>query len=196
MTPLVHEADNLLPERVAQTLPNTRHAALGLYASARLANASRALRISYPTVESLLGDEVFDLAAMRFAQECPHNQSDWGQWGDAFPGWLAEQTELLNWPYLPDVAQLDWLCHVSERAHDAAPTVQLMRSDFPVVAIWWAHHGPTEERTAWMTQAKQALSTGETRHVVIHRAHWRATPTEISSDSYESLSSVLACLAT
>lgn len=191
VTPLVHDADEALPASVAQLLPPHGRTPYGLYASARLANASRALGISFPTVVALLGDDTFQTVAYRFAQTSPHTDSDWGQWGEAFPAWLAEQVELMAWPYLPDVAQLDWLCHTSERTHDDAPHVQLMTSAFPVVAIWWAHHGPEAERAAWMAQAKEALPKGETCNVVVHRAHWRATATAVSADSFLSLSSAL-----
>ena len=46
VTPLVHDADEALPASVAQLLPPHGRTPYGLHASARLANASRALGIA------------------------------------------------------------------------------------------------------------------------------------------------------
>lgn len=185
---------------------------LGPYPASRLANARRALAITYPTVAQLLGDQAFDVLCGRFAPDSPHLQADWGNWGVALPAWLTRQPELSQLPYLPDVARLDALCHASERASDArldvaslqraasrqpeslrlclAPQVGLLSSPHPVLAIWWAHHGPQVERAHWLALANLPLPEGSVSHVLVQRAAWRATPVELPASTLAFLRAV------
>lgn len=210
MTPLVFDSDEGLALNVATTPAWLKDAAPQIYVMARWANASRALRISFPTVAAMLGESAFDALVARFALQCPHTQSDWGQWGAALPAWLADQAALASWPYLPDVAQLDWLIHTSERSRDSKPDlgmdastsrflrladdVRVMSSAYPIHAIWWAHHGPVAERHAWWAQAKVPLPDGEIQHVLIHRQPWRSTPSVLPDSTHTFVAAVLAGL--
>lgn len=210
MTPLVFDSDEGLALQVATTPAWLKDAAPRTYVMARWANACRALRISFPTVAAMLGEGTFDALVARFALQCPPTHSDWGQWGSALPTWLAKQTALASWPYLPDVAQLDWLIHTSERSLDSTPDiamdagssrflrlahdVRVMSSAYPVTAIWWAHHGPVAGRPAWWAQAKEPLPDGEIQHVLIHRQPWRSTPSVLPDNTHTFVAAVLAGL--
>lgn len=179
---------------------------LGPYPASLHANAERALAITYPTVQALLGEQAFAVLSRRFHQAHPHHLADWGEWGEALPEWLAAQAELVELPYLPDVARLDWSCHVSERAADAridvasmglaaaqaperlrlrlAPDVRMLSSTHPVVPIWRAHHGPPADQASWFERANQAMREGVFAHVIVHRQRWRATPVEVSPSTW------------
>lgn len=179
---------------------------VGPYPASLQANAERALAITYPTVQALLGEQPFGVLSRRFRQAHPHHLADWGEWGEALPDWLAAQAELLALPYLPDVARLDWSCHVSERAADTridvasmglaaaqaperlqlrlAPDVRMLSPTHPVVPIWWAHHGPPADQAGWFERANQAMSEGVSASVVVHRQRWRATPVEVTPSAW------------
>lgn len=216
MIPVATWSDHELPVRVAGGSTSHADANLGVYPSALLANASRALSITYPTVASLLGAPAFLVLVSRYVRHGPHSQSDWGSWGRSLPAWLAQQTELDAYPYLPDVAQLDWLCHLSERAKDSrtdvasllglgaqplgqvflrlAEHVQVMTSVYPAAQIWWGHHASEADRAPWLLQANEPLSDGESQYLLIHRSPWRATPSLISRGEHAFLAAVLSGL--
>lgn len=202
MRPLFSLPDDGFAKRVA----SADGPDLGPYPASLRANAERALAITYPTVQALLGEQAFDVLSRRFHQAHPHHQADWGEWGGALPDWLVAQADLVDLPYLSDVALLDWSCHVSERAADAridvasmglaaaqaperlrlrlAPDARMLRSSHPVVPIWWAHHGPPADQASWFERAKQAMREGALTHVIVHRQRWRAIPVEVTPSNW------------
>lgn len=197
---------NLPDHGFAKQVSSSAAPDVGPYPASLQANAERALAITFPTVQALLGEPAFGVLSRRFHQAHPHHQADWGEWGEALPDWLAAQAELVELPYLPDVARLDWSCHVSERAADSridvasmglaaaqaperlrlrlAPDVRMLRSTHPVVPIWWAHHGPPADQASWFERANKAMHEGVLGHVIVHRQRWRATPFEVTPGTW------------
>jgi len=202
MRPVFHLPDGGFAKQVSSSAAPD----VGPYPASLHANAERALAITYPTLQALLGEHAFEVLSRRFHRAHPHHLADWGEWGEALPDWLAAQAELVELPYLPDVARLDWSCHVSERAADAridvasmglaaaqaperlrlrlAPDVRMLRSTHPIVPIWWAHHGPTADQASWFERANQAMHDGVLAHVIVHRQRWRATPVEVTPSTW------------
>ena len=213
MRPVYAEPDDTLPSRVAEA-GHPQFSTLGPHPPSRRANAQRALAITYPTVVQLLGDEAFEVLSQRFLDQSPHGLADWGAWGEGFAACLGEQPELQDLPYLPDVARLDWLCHVSERAQDSAVDatslaglgmrqaeslrlclahdLQVLTSAHPVLAIWHAHHAEPAQRQLWQAKANEPLPPGQHRHVLVHRAPWRAVPVELPESAHRFVCAVMA----
>lgn len=120
----------------------------------------KALRLNFPTVQRLVGPEFFDGAASLFAQVHAATAADLNAYGIGFPNFLAGLPQCAGLAYLPDVARLDWavaralhapdarplapeaLAGWTERADGlcftAHPSVSLVRSAFPIHAIWHA----------------------------------------------------------
>ncbi len=67
----------------------------------------QALRLTYPTVESLVGSAFFDRMALDFIAENPPAVANLGAYGDALPGFLRGFAPVSGLRYLPDVAMLD-----------------------------------------------------------------------------------------
>lgn len=204
------------PEQFARSIAHNTAAILPkgiqVYRSNLLANASRALDISFPTLAQLLGTEGLHAVAAHYYETHPLLTGDWGEWGEHLAQWLSQQETLQDMPYLADVAQLDWLCHRIERAatpeHTAAsiailnaidgqflhlnPThyVAVVASRFPLLEIWQAHHAK-ENRETWLAHANQPLPEGEKQYLLISREHWRASPSIISYEMYLFFSSLL-----
>lgn len=216
MRPIYAEPDETLPARVAEA-GHPHLSALWPYPPSRRANAQRALAITYPTVTQLLGDEAFEVLSQRFLDQSPHGLADWGAWGEGFAACLAQQPELQDLPYLPDVARLDWLCHACERAQDTAVDaaslawlgmrspdalrlclahdLRVLSSSHPVLAIWHVHHAEPSQRTRWQAIANEPLPPGQRRHVLVHRTPWRAVPAELPESANRFLSAVMAGLS-
>lgn len=143
-------ADGLEPE-----------ARLAIYRNTFIAVLTNALRLSYPAVERLVGDNFFDRTAAIFIDRTPPKSPYLNDYGSAFADFLADFPPAASLPYLADVARLEWAVSRSLNAADMEPldmaslamlaaagdaslsldphpAVALLRVDYPADAIWRA----------------------------------------------------------
>jgi len=92
-------------------------AGLAVYQQSLLANASRALAITFATVHSFIGEVSFTLLAKEYLQASLKDQYDWGELGNTLPAFIKQQGRENN-EVLATIAELDFTCHQSERAQD------------------------------------------------------------------------------
>lgn len=164
-------------------------ARLGVYRNNVIGNLTRALRLSYPAVERLVGEDFFAGAAQRFLVAAPPRAADLNQYGDGFADFLAGFEPAASVPYLADVARLEWAVNRALHAPPAPPlapealrmvpaereadlrfrphpTLSLLALDYPAHAIWQAVlTTDTEERGAQFA-AIDPRSGGETLAVL------------------------------
>jgi len=137
-------------------------AGVEVYRRNMLANLGGALATTFPVVKRLVGDAFFAEAARQFVPGHPSRSGDLNDYGEAFPAFLERYPHAQSLPYLADVARLEWACHESYLSADAAafdlaalaavapdsyprirfalhPAVRLVRSRYPVAAIWNAN---------------------------------------------------------
>jgi hypothetical protein len=108
-----------------------------------------ALRISYPTVDALVGEEFFDQACCAFVEQNPPGAASLAGYGAGFADFLAGYTPAEGLAYLPDAARLDraveTVSHAPLRLRrfvlDAAASIDLphslavVRLDYPADEI-------------------------------------------------------------
>jgi hypothetical protein len=121
--------------------------------------SGNALRGVFPAVCALLGEDCFEGCAARYLAVHPSRSGDLNELGSALPAFLATVPEFATFPYLPDVARLEWLQREALTAGDAAafdfarlgevaeaefgslrfhpaPAVRMLRSAWSVYGIW------------------------------------------------------------
>jgi hypothetical protein len=134
---------------------------LDIYRNTIFSGLTKALRLTYPAVERLVGGEFFAGAAEAFITQRLPRAAYLDQYGDAFADFLRHFPPAASLSYLADVARLEWAvncslhapdlkpldlaqlaavapedqCRISFRAH---PSVGLLRADYPVDDIWQA----------------------------------------------------------
>ncbi len=124
-----------------------------------------ALRVGFPMLERLLGAEFFGAMAAIHLRRHPPRSALLDRYGTEMPGFLADFAPLAHLPWLADVARLELALRDSYHAADAAPVapeilralspgrlmasrmilapaVRLVPSDWPLHALWLAHHDP------------------------------------------------------
>lgn len=134
---------------------------LDLYRNTFLSSLTTALRISYPAVHRLVGEEFFDGAAQCFIEAKPPQTAYLNTYGAGFADFLAHFPPVASLPYLSDVARLEWAVNVALHAEDTEgldadaltriadvpperlvliphPSITFLRLDHPAEAIWRA----------------------------------------------------------
>ena len=161
-----HEAAGLLRsgrgiagERRLQVYRNNLHVSLGA-----------ALEAVYPVLARLVGDAFFRQLARAYIERHPSRSGNLHAFGAHLPAFLETQAALSGFPYLPDVAALEWACHEVYHEGDDAEldlaslesvdpgaqarirlhlrqATRLVSSTYPVLAIWRMNQSDAGEGT-------------------------------------------------
>ena len=117
---------------------------------------------AFPVIRQLLGEDFFSALSRAFGRAHPSNSPDLNQFGAAFAAFLADFEHVAEFPYLPDMARLEWALHRSYYAPDGAAlaaealtalsseqfeqarfalhrAASLFQSPWSVVPLWLAH---------------------------------------------------------
>lgn len=144
-----------------QAAPPFRSQAFAVYRNTSARGAVEALRAAHPTVDMLLGEEMFTQVALDYRRERSPASPVLSEYGAGFPAYLARQPWTCELPYLADVARLDrlWLeCFLAAdnvplppeafRAEPARimlhPAARFAWLETPAMTIWQAHRDPDE----------------------------------------------------
>jgi hypothetical protein len=135
--------------------------ALDIYRNHFLITLEDALAATFPSVRALVGEGFFGQVARRFVQASPPESPCLFEYGAAFPDFLEGLPQTRELAYLGDVARLEWAVNLAyhapdlpalpperaraamaappgERAVELHPSLRLVRSRYPIVAIWRA----------------------------------------------------------
>ena len=165
--------------------------------------AQRALEANYPTILLLMGEDTFAALARQLWSCCPPTRGDLAWFGETLPEFLANQEHLSDWPYLSEVARLDWAVSraywafdvephtdsLNMLAHDDPAELQvvlasglaLIDSSWPVVTLWKAHHSQDEEAGPDLSLAQEALAQQRSECALVWRSGWRVQVAELPS---------------
>lgn len=96
---------------------NSQNQGLEIYQHSLIANAARALSITYATVHSYIGKTAFDALVENYLKVEMKKEYDWGEFGFTFAQFISTQT-IENAYLLAAIAELDFACHQTERSKD------------------------------------------------------------------------------
>ena len=159
-------------ERSAAVLPLLRQGRgpgaaqrLQIYRNNLFESLGDVLRAVFPVLAQLVGEDFFRQLARRFIVAHPLRSAHLHGFGRELPAWLS--TKVADWPYLADVAALEWAWHEVYHEADGAPlqpqhlapvpaarhlglrlalvpAARLVASPYPVLRIWQAHQGEAD----------------------------------------------------
>jgi hypothetical protein len=153
---LVDRDDGAAIAMLADDVPADR---LDIYRNTFVSGVTKALRLSFPAVHRLVGDDFFEGAAAVFIAQHPPRAAWLDAYGAEFPQFLGDFPPAVSLEYLPDAARLEWAVSRALHAPDAAPldlarlqalrpedqaricfaphpAVSLLCADYPADAIW------------------------------------------------------------
>lgn len=94
----------------------------------------RAMSESYPLCRDLLGEANFRFLCREYLRRHPSRSFDLGEYGAAFPELLAEREEVRDFPFLADLARLEWVSERASRLRSGG--VLSLRTRFTVFEAW------------------------------------------------------------
>ena len=172
--------------------------------------AERSLLAAYPVIAQLIGAESFNALACDFWHSHPPEHGDLARWGDALPAFLATNQQLIDVPYLADVARVEWALHRAAGAPDAqidlqsfarlstedpealtlalVPGTAVINSDWPVVSLITSH---TEEQPS-LDEVGQRLRERSHETAVVWRQGLRPCIAPCSASAAGVLQALLA----
>lgn len=124
----------------------------------------KTLAAAFPVLRQLVGEEFFEGLSRAFGMAHPPRDADLNLFGAALPAFLDSFEHAADYPYLVDMARLEWALHRAHFAADALaitaadfsqlspaqldaarfdlhPAVTLLASPWAVASLWDAHHG-------------------------------------------------------
>jgi hypothetical protein len=148
------------------------------------------LAARYPVIQRLVGEPFFAATARAFTAADPPLSPVLLQYGATFAQFLARFEPAAPYPYLPDIARLEWARHRAYHAADAAPadlgligklsfgqlpalrftlhpSATIIASPFPVLSIWWTNQLDTEVKPIALDQGGEAALVVRPRLEVI-----------------------------
>lgn len=168
------------------------------------ANWDKSLGNAYPVLRKLVGKEFFRALAREFGRARPLAEGDLNRFGSELAEFLEGFAPVTDYPYLPDMARLEWALH---RAHYGADTpalswtllaamdadtldglrmrlrqvCTLLRSPWAIANIWRAHQpaGPP-----WPEDIAKP-----SRHLVC-RPNWRVEVMPLSPGEFVALEAI------
>src|SRR6516164_2356219 len=166
---LLDEANPVAAALLAEALMGADR--LSIYHNTSRIALTNTLRVNYPAVQRLVGEDFFAAAADIFITQEPPRMACLDFYGAAIPEFLERFQPAASLPYLPDVARLERA--VSRALHAAAakelapaeladlpqsaqgsvsfvphPSVGLLSSNYPVDTIWRAVLAPDDAALA------------------------------------------------
>lgn len=152
------------PAPLGLTDPDGRPAGrrFDVYRNNVVVSLTEALQLAFPVIRKLVGDAFFTAMAREHARQHPPRSPLLMFYGEDMPDFLAAFPPVAHLGYLPDIARLELALRRSYHAADAAPlpaatlqalssedflsarlrlapAVQIVRSDWPIHAIWAAN---------------------------------------------------------
>ena len=159
-------------------------------------NWAQALESAYPIVRKIVGEEFFAGLAREYARQFSSASGDLNEYGSQLAEFIATFPHTQDVPYLPDVAQMEWLAHLAYYAKDPTPFMlhaldessrlrltppcALLASDWPLARIWTVHQDDCEGAI------DVDLRCGPDR-VLVHRPGWRAQVRSLAPGDYRFL---------
>jgi len=158
----ITHGEDLSPQINASYRNYSAEVAIEVYRNNYRGNLHDALAGAYPVMKQLVGDDFFRHLARHFISQHESHSGNLHHYGAELAGFVATFEPAQELGYLPDVASLEWACHLSYFADDANtldiaklgqipsehypdlilhthPSCHLVRSSFPVASIWHAH---------------------------------------------------------
>lgn len=113
--------DGTLPPGLTAQAPDEAARRFAVYRNNVAVSLAAALRARFPVIERLVGPDFFAAMGQVYMGQHRPKSPVLQEWGDSFPGFLADFPPLAPYPYIADVARIELARGRAYHAADAAP---------------------------------------------------------------------------
>jgi hypothetical protein len=172
---------DLLPDQQLAIYQNNVHGAL-----------QKSLAQTYPVCKKILGEKYFKQLASLYIRNYPSVHYDLNVYGEHFSDFIGMQNqlreELKDFPYLSDLAKLEWFYHQIFYAAQASvfdflaysqlsepqqaqsvfqlvPCFRFMSSDYPIVSIWQLNQNELDTQQTVSSKAEKYCIFRNNNHI-------------------------------
>ncbi|MES2347788.1 MAG: DUF692 family multinuclear iron-containing protein [Pseudomonadota bacterium] len=195
------------PQVLAQFKGEQNEHRFALYRGNLTATWDKTLAAVYPVIRQLVGEEFFGGLAQAYGRAHPSDSGDLNRFGAHFATFLRHFPHVADYPYLPDMATLEWTLHRAHYAPSAEavtpqqmaalspeqietarmqlhPACTLLASDWATIALWQAH----QPNSGVEFPAELALPC----HGLVTRPQWKTQVLPLDAASHAALSVLAA----
>lgn len=163
---------------------------IAVYRGSIVGGLVQALGDIYPAIKMSVGERFFDAMATKYVSNHPSQSSSLDNYGTEFPGFIANFKPLQDYPYLADLARLEWLWHLSFHAADPEPmdfaalsqvppesqnnlifelqkSAKVLISDYPLLQLWQVNQ--PETRVAESHDAAPEIDWNQSDTILVWR---------------------------
>lgn len=181
---------------------------LALYRGNLAATWNKTLSNAYPVLCALVGAEFFAALALAYGRQHPSGNADLNLFGADFDGFLAGFPHVAAYPYLSDMARLEWALQRAQHGADMAgvsfasiaalapaqmeaarlrlhPCCHVLAFESNVAPLWQAHQ-------ADMAHPVFAAPMQQACHALVTRPLWQSTLLLLDQASHAALSQLAA----
>ncbi len=112
-----------IPQLLASIRGNYPAARIAVYRNNARSALASTLRAAFPAVERLLGEDYFGAVSEEFMRLYPPRSPVLNEYGSEFAAFIDGFSPLHGFPYLGDLARLEWARRAAFHAADASPPV-------------------------------------------------------------------------
>lgn len=195
-----------VPQVLSQFKGGASEHRFALYRGNLSATWDKTMSAAFPVLRELVGAEFFSALSRAYGTAHPSSDPDLNRFGAHFAPFLDTFEHVAQYPYLPDMARLEWALHRAHYAPDAHamsaaelamhgpeqlesarlelhPACFLLASQWAVVALWQAHQAEAGPFPADM----HAPSFG-----VVARPRWKSQVAPLSRAGHAALCALAA----
>ena len=177
-----------VPKGVIGRDGNPSERRFGVYRNNVMASLIDALAANFPALCKLVGRDYFRALAAEFIRQCPPEQPVLSEFGGKFPAFVAGFPPLADYPYLKDVAEVEWAWlrvyhsanavpmaadalakidpeHLGDVVFTAIPACRIVYSKFPLAQVWRQNRGDVVHGAT--SEADQAILVSRPEMTVI-----------------------------
>lgn len=159
----LRDADDAVPQTIVGRGGEQPDKRFNVYRNNVAVSLVEALRSTYPALEQQLGSDFFAAMARVFIQAHPPQSPVLYEWGGEMAAFLERFAPVADYPYLPDLARIEWAWLSAYHAQDQMPmdaailatvaadqldglrfrfhpSAHLVRSPYGVFTQWQASH--------------------------------------------------------